>query len=144
MGAGVSPAHLRRGRAILLPEVPVRKVLAVLALGACGGSSGDGTTDDRRGLAELFADLFDGKLTEEEFVDEFAERYCAEWEDCNTSGAPCGVDEDAETAVGPCEFDEDAAEECLDGTWTCNTDFPGLEYVVPPPECMEVLARCSS
>jgi hypothetical protein len=109
----------------------MRTTTALLLLAACSGiSDKDGDSGDG------------GALTEESFMDQYAERYCVEWAACNTS-AECPVST-GETSTGTvaqtweCDFDPVAAAACLDGVWTCNVDFPGLEFVAPAQVCLTV------
>jgi hypothetical protein len=80
-------------------------------------------------------------LNEEKFSEQYVEKYCEEWAACNTVDAPCpleGAATGTATAEVECDFDKAKANECLDGTYVCNTDFPGLEIVESPAACSEV------
>lgn len=108
----------------------MRTTILFSILVACSGKDG-GTTDTGGG---------GGGLTEEEFGEQFLDIFCEEWEACNTS-EPCPVGATTTrttTATTECDYDPVAAQDCLDGSWTCNTDFPGFEYPVAPSVCSEV------
>ena len=87
-----------------------------------------------------FGDADDDELTQDEFVAEYEARYCEKYAACNTTSRECPAAQQTTTTGEPveCPFDPVAAEDCLDGTWVCNVDFPGLEYVIPPEACLEV------
>ena len=81
-----------------------------------------------------------GCLSQTKFEEKFADKYCEEYLACTTAeGATCGEGTgttDAEPVA--CEFDKAAAKACLDGTYSCNDEFPGVEFVVIPAECANV------
>jgi hypothetical protein len=81
-------------------------------------------------------------LTEAQFFDEFIDRYCAEREACNAEMAG-PIDQGTATTTSSCALDAVAAQACLDGSWLCNTDFPGFEFPIPPSECSEVCGTSS-
>lgn len=81
-----------------------------------------------------------GCLSQSAFEEKYAEKFCAEWAECNTAGTECptggtgtGTGEEAE-----CDYDSGAAKDCLNEEWTCNDDFPGFEFPVPPSACANV------
>lgn len=76
-------------------------------------------------------------LSQEKFEEQFAEKFCEEWAACNTT-TECPTGTGTGTGTTECDFDKAAAKDCLDGEWTCNTDFPGFEFPVPPAACADV------
>lgn len=86
----------------------------------------------------------EGELTQAAFEAAYLDRFCEEWSACNTAGTECPTGPGGSstyyggTTTNPCDYDAVAAQECLGGTWTCNTDFPGFEFPVPPDACAGV------
>lgn len=83
-----------------------------------------------------------GCLDYASFQQKRGERYCEEMAICNPD-QPCVVPEpavDTGYAVGTedCAFDRKLARECLNGVWTCDTEFVGFEYPVGPAACNAV------
>ena len=126
--------------------------MALALLVGCGGETGDdGDTDDTDGAGTGVGDDDDddddgggGGSPEEEFGLAFVDRYCDEWDACVTSGEPCLFEGTTTgggtttTTTDPCEFDAVAAQACLDGEWTCNTEYAGFEFVMTPDACGDV------
>jgi hypothetical protein len=86
-----------------------------------------------------------GCLSQAKFEEKFADKYCEEYLACTTvEGATCAEGTATGTAEVECDVDKAAAKACLDGTYTCNTDFPGLEFVIPPAECGQVCGAAAT
>lgn len=106
------------------------RLLLVLAIGlqACGGSKEDNDTDLSLNTA----------VSEENFRDKFAERFCAEYRQCKP-GAPCVVSEvQAGNDTGEdCAFSQSAGQACLDAAWPCLADIAD-PYLDIPLVCEEV------
>ena len=85
-------------------------------------------------------------ISEDKFNEEFAAKYCEEQAICNPEMA-CG-DATGTTTTGTvvveCDFDKAAAKDCLNGTWSCNDDFPGFEFAVPPSVCGSVCGAATT
>ena len=82
-----------------------------------------------------------GCLSEARFNEKYAEKKCEEFERCVTSGGSCGeLGTGSTTTADPveCEFDKAAARECLRGVWTCDDQFEGYEFPIPPSACASV------
>ncbi|MEQ1505118.1 MAG: hypothetical protein ABMB14_22985 [Myxococcota bacterium] len=80
-----------------------------------------------------------GCLSYEQFLERKSERYCDELANCNPNAIcaePTGTDTGYAADLFDCAFDAKAARACLNGTWTCNTEF-GAEFAYPigPAEC---------
>jgi hypothetical protein len=72
--------------------------------------------------------------SETTFASTYGERYCEATE-------ACGSSLECSPVVGEragCAYDAEAAAACLDGVWTCNTDYQGYEFAQPPSACDRV------
>lgn len=104
---------------------------------ACSG--GDGGTDDDGGDDGGGGG---GGVNENNFGEKYVEKYCAEYEDCSgesdcpltTMATPTGY---TPPTPAECDFDQAAADDCIDGEWTCDS-FYGFTVVIPPPACCAV------
>jgi hypothetical protein len=73
-------------------------------------------------------------ISEDDFAAEYADKYCAELETCGSdfTCSTTGTTTATTTAVADCEFDAAAAQDCLDGEWTCDDT---LKLPIPPAAC---------
>jgi hypothetical protein len=80
-----------------------------------------------------------GCLSQAAFEEKYAAKLCEEFESCVTS-AEATCDELTTTTAEPveCEFDRSAARDCLKGVWTCDSQFEGYEFPIPPAACASV------
>ncbi len=114
----------------------MNKQMLVVLLVACGGGEDDSDTDlGGGGETDPEAEL----ITEAEFLQQFEERLCAEVAAC-PDALPC----DADTWGDQCQFDAIAAQECLDGRFSCeesvHTNNPN--WVEVPAACSDVYSYC--
>jgi hypothetical protein len=102
----------------------------LLTLSACSGDSDTANGDDDDDTKD--------------YGQQFEDKFCAEYEDCTgatscplTAGTiPPGATPPS-TTTADCNFDQQAADDCLNGDWTCQT-VDGFSFVVSPPECCAV------
>lgn len=87
-------------------------------------------------LAPLFAVFgLSGCLSYQEYLNQKADKYCDVFAACNTGGQDCTIPEETALFDTGCEFDAGMARDCLNGSWTCNTDVSGFEYPSLPLAC---------
>ena len=92
-----------------------------------------------RALLLPFVVIASGCLSETSFFEKYGEKRCEEFARCVTNAsASCEELTTTATSMGDCEFDKAAAHDCLKGTWTCDTQFEGYEFPVPPSACASV------
>ena len=68
------------------------------------------------------------------FVSSYGTEFCDHASSCNP-GLACSPDVGDRSA---CAYDATAAAACLEGSWSCNTEFVGYEYAQPPAACERV------
>ena len=89
-------------------------------------------------LSSLFALAACG-LSSSKFDEKFEEKFCSEWEACN-SDFSCDSTATGTTTVdlSDCDFDKAKAKSCLDGDWTCDTTNTAFPIVMMPDDCLTV------
>lgn len=114
----------------------LRGAVLALALVACSGSDKgtdtSGDDDDDNG----------GGLTEDEFIDQFYDVFCAEWESC--TGEECPTASTTTSTTTDCDYDASAAQACLDGEWGCEDYGYGIVFPVFPDECIGICGTTTS
>jgi hypothetical protein len=99
----------------------------LFTLVACG--DGDGASSESSTCSATACGI-----TEDEFAAGYTDKYCAQLETCGSDFAcsTSGTTATTTTALANCEFDAAAAQDCLDGEWTCDDS---LNLPNPPAAC---------
>jgi hypothetical protein len=114
-------------------------IFACLAVVACSGDTdtGTGTGDDD--------DDGGGNTETRDFGQDFEDKYCSEYNDCSGTTGECPLTtlptptptSAPNTTTAECAFDEQAADDCINGEWTCMS-IEGFSFVIPNPACCAI------
>lgn len=80
-------------------------------------------------------------ISEESFAEKYADKFCEVSEDLSCGdwcGDTSGTGTTTATTSNDCDFDSAAAKDCLNGEWTCNSDFDPILFPEGPAACLEV------